>query len=857
MAAPFNIFTRTTRRRAAMLALVCAVSRPHAVAALEVRSAPPQYALHAWGKHDGLPGSWVYAIVPSRTGYLWIATPDGLLRFDGARLTVYDRRTAPGLPSDNIRSLCEGRDGRLWVGTFRGLAVGASDGNGSFAPVAGGPTAPVRSIVEAGDGSIWALTSQAVWHIDGTRITSLGKSDGLPGDAYRSLHTDADRRLWLSTNAGLARLDGTKSVEIFTVLDGLVSDDVLSVLFDRAGSVWVGTGKGIARRQQGGRFERVAAGGMSVTAALLEDRERNVWAGTRDGLVRIADGSSELMGRSAGLADEHISALAEDRDGNLWIGSEAGGIARLRDGRAVVVGAAQGLTHEVVWSVLERRDGSVWAGTDGGGLNRLLGLRAGPAKLDKSFAKENVYALFEDRTGRIWFSTGSHGLCRSDGQSTKCFTDPFGDDLVRCLIEDKAGRLWVGTSTALMRIEGDKVIPVAIDDGRKMTVTSFEESPSGVLWVGTTTGLARVEGGSVRRVSIAGKTHADYIDSMHADPDETLWLATTDAGLQRIRAGMLSAVTSKQGLPSDTVLSVLTDGQDRFWLSSGQGIVCVARSDLEAAADGRSPSVRAIAITEADGMRDRECSGGVQPSAWRGRDGRIWYPTIAGVVVVNPARVKLNVKPPVVLIEEIVADGRRFMPGTDVVLPAGTRHLEIHYSAPNFVAPERLRFQHRLEGLDPLFFEAGSERLAHYTGLGPGRYRFRVRAANEDGVWDEGGTAYEFAVRPYVWQTSWFYAVCIVTLLSAAAGASEWRVRSLRRREQELSRRVSDEMARVRVLSGMLPICAWCKKVRDDAGYWNQIEAYIRDHSQASFTHGICPDCLASADPPADDTPRE
>ncbi|MFI5184365.1 MAG: two-component regulator propeller domain-containing protein [Vicinamibacteria bacterium] len=814
--------------------------------ALDPQRSPDQYASRVWGKRDGLLGSWVYAILPSRPGYLWLGTGDGLLRFDGVRFTAYDRQTSPGLPADNVLALHEGRDGRLWVGTLRGLAVGDARGSRPFERVEGVGSTAVESIAEDSDGTVWAMTEEAVWHLEGNRVTRLGPEQGLPGEGYRAVCSDPTGGLWLATNKGLARIEGLRATETYGVRDGLASNEVMSVLVDAEGTLWVGTGQGLARRAKGGAFEQVEAVGARIVRALLEDRDGGLWAGTRDGLLRASGGPRDLIGRGAGLADEHISALAQDLGGNLWVGTEAGGLARLRDGRARVYGKAQGLTHEVIWSVLEGLDGSVWIATDGGGLDRLRGDRASLATTEEGFANESVYALFEDHAGTLWFSTGAHGLCRLAGGHANCITKPFSDDLVRCLLEDKQGQLWAGTSAGLVRINGTVAEPMATEDAHGPTVTSLAEGPSGMLWVGTKSGLWQVEHGTLRRVVISGKPHSDPVGALHVDVDGTLWLGTVDAGLQRLRDGHLASVTSRHGLPSDSVLSVLDDGAGRMWLSTGQGIVALARSDVEAAANGSAARIKAVVITEAEGLRDRECSGGVQPSAWMGRDGRLWYPTIGGVAVVDPRHARMNAKPLSILIEEIVADGRRLNPDGDLALAAGTRHLEIRYSAPSFAAPERLRFEHRLEGLDPAFVAASSDRVAHYTTLGPGQYRFKVRAANEDGVWSEEEAPLSFTVRPYVWQTLWFYALSGGLLVVAAATAFNLRVRGLRLHEQELQRRVAEEVAKVEVLSGLLPICAWCKKVRDDAGYWAQIEMYISARSKVAFTHGICPECAST-----------
>jgi ligand-binding sensor domain-containing protein len=823
-----------------LAALLVAVSVAPSLA-LDPQRTPGGYALRTWSKREGLPGAWISAVLASRTGYLWLATPDGLLRFDGVRFTVFNRANA-GLPADGIRALHEDRDGRLWIGTSRGLARGDARGRTSFEWVTALANLPIGSIGEDGDGILWVATPEGVWRIQGDRAAPLGVLPGAHGESFRALRGDPTGGFWLGTSRGLTRVDRAGVRTTFTEREGLPSNDVLSMIIDREGTVWVGTGKGVARRPKGGAFAPVVAAGNRIVMAVKQDRDGNVWAATREGLLRVAGGSPQLLGRAEGLPDEHTRALDEDAAGNLWVGTEAGGLVRLRNGRAVVFGRADGLGHDVIWTVTEGRDGSIWVATDGGGLSRLREGRASPATAEPGLARENVFALLEDRTGRVWFSTESHGLCQLTAERVRCMP-VAGDDLVRCLVEDRDGLIWVGTSGGLFRLQGEALLPVPAEDGKRITVKAVAQGQDGVVWVGTSSGLARVDRAGVRRVQVEGRPHAADVDALLPDPDGTLWIGTIHAGLQRLRAGRLAAITARQGLPSDTVLSVLDDGQGRLWMSTGAGIIGVARTDLEAAAEGGAGKLPAVTITEAEGLRDRECSGGVQPSAWRGRDGRLWYPTIAGVAVVDPRQVALNTQTAGVSIEKVVADGQSLVPHDGLELPAGTRHLEIHYTAPSFAAPERVRFEHQLVGFEPAFFRAESDRIAHYTLLSPRRYQFLVRAANEDGVWGEDTASFSFSVRPYFYQTTWFYALCGLTLLGAAVAVFELRVRAMRSREQELKRRVAEELAQVKVLRGLLPICAWCKKVRDDAGYWNQIEAYVSRHTEAEFTHGICPEC--------------
>jgi hypothetical protein len=199
-----------------------------------------------------------------------------------------------------------------------------------------------------------------------------------------------------------------------------------------------------------------------------------------------------------------------------------------------------------------------------------------------------------------------------------------------------------------------------------------------------------------------------------------------------------------------------------------------------------------------------------------------------------------------VVLERIIVDGRDLGTVAGQSFPPGSRSIELDYAGLSFVSSERMRFKYRLEGIDSDWVDAGPRRTAYYTNLSPGRYVFRVLASNSDGVWNQTGASLPFSVRPFFWQTLWFYALTAGLVLLAAVATFQIRVRGLRLREHELKRRVAEEIAQVRVLSGLLPICAWCKKVRDDAGYWKQIEAYIHDHSEAEFTHGICPDCEKS-----------
>jgi streptogramin lyase len=467
-----------------------------------------------------------------------------------------------------------------------------------------------------------------------------------------------------------------------------------------------------------------------------------------------------------------------------------------------------------------------------------------------------VRTLIEDGKGALWIGT-DEGLWRVQGGSpARVSTREGGEGAVRALAEDRGGTVWVGTDGAgLFRVEGGTLVPAA-PELRNAQVRDIHVDAQGRVWVGTYSGLSLLKDGRVGTTftTADGLPH-DYVRSIHESPDGTLWVGTYGGGLSRYRDGRFVNYGVRQGLFSDVIYAILEDAAGDLWMSCNRGIFRVARRELEDVAAGRAQRVQSQAFDEGDGMPTRECNGG-NPAAWRTADGRMWFATLGGVVMVDPARLALNNVPPPVVIDRVLADGvdigtpgQSFGPGDARALSPRPRRLEVHYAGLSFVAPEKVRYRYRLEGYDRDWVDAGGSRTAHYTGLPPRRYRFHVIASNNDGVWNDVGATWDFALAPALHETPWFFGVCGLALAGAGLGFHRWRLLSLRRNEQRLQVRIQHAVARIKVLSGLLPICAGCKKIRDDRGYWEQIEVYIREHSEAQFSHGLCPTCIRNMYP--------
>ncbi len=277
--------------------------------------------------------------------------------------------------------------------------------------------------------------------------------------------------------------------------------------------------------------------------------------------------------------------------------------------------------------------------------------------------------------------------------------------------------------------------------------------------------------------------------SLYADQQGSVWIGTL-GGLNRLKDGRITAYTTRHGLFDDGIWLILEDEQRNLWMSSPRGIFRVSKQDLNDFADGRIGSIASVAYDEADGLKSSQGVGGSQPVGWKGRDGRLWFSTFQGVTVVDPQRMSTNALPPPVVIEEILVDGEALAAHSRV--PAGGQKFEFHYTGLSLLAPERVRFKYTLEGLDGQWIDAGTRRVAYYTNIPPGDYRFRVMASNNDGVWNETGAARAFTLAPYFHQTDLFAALCAGAALMLVGSVYLLRVRHLKARHAELEMTVDE-----------------------------------------------------------------
>ncbi|MBI2837778.1 MAG: hypothetical protein HYX75_05660 [Acidobacteria bacterium] len=774
-----------TGRVGLVLLLACALA-PSA-AALDPNRALTQYALEWWDLDKGLPQNTILAITQTSDGHIWFGTQEGLVRFDGSRMVVFDRTS---LGDSYVRALCADPDGSLWIGTEGGRLAHYRAGRFE---VLSQPGKPVRAILRDHDGVLWIGTSQGgglLRYVNGT-FTALTTKDGLTDNTILSLYEDRDGALWIGTRqGGLVRRVGSQ-FSALTTRDGLSSDAVAALCEDGKGGLWIGTFGGGLNHLSGGRIEILGTESSlpdNRVISLLRDRQGNVWAGTSErGLVRLSGGALSAFASRENPTIRGVHSLFEDREGSLWVGTATGGLCKFRDGTIIPFASEEGLPDDSVWGVHADRSGAVWIATGSHGVVEYRDGRFTDWNVRRGLASDAAISIYEDRAGALWFGTNGGGLsCLRGGRITPVrMSDGPADQVVTAICEEEDGTLWVGTAgTGLYRLKSGKFTVFGPDSGfASRIVFAVITDRRGDVWSGTSgAGLVRYSNGQFTSFAEKDGLLSNRVLTIYADRENTIWCGTDGGGLVRCKDGKLGVVTSEQGLFVNNVLQILEDDFGRMWMNTNKGIFWVRKSEVAELLSGTRSRIKSYSYDRADGMKNIEGNGGFQPAGCKSRDGRLWFPTLKGLVVVDPAHLRLNDQPPPVVIEDVVVDGKSVLAGGDLRLPPGTEKLELHYAGLSYANSKRVAFKYQLEGYEESWVDAGSRRVAYYTRLRPGPYRFVVIACNEDGVWNTTGATQSLILLPRFYQTRLFAGFIALLTIGAGWGLHLLRANSIRAR---------------------------------------------------------------------------
>jgi signal transduction histidine kinase/ligand-binding sensor domain-containing protein/CheY-like chemotaxis protein len=779
------------------LLLLC----PILAAALDPSLAITQYRHDRWTRREGLPQMSVNAVLQDRAGFLWLGTQEGLARFDGMSFRTFKFEDTPALGNSFVGALFEDRRGRIWIGAGAGN-ISWFDGETIVGLPRGGTLRGVAfGFAEGPGGELFVVFRGAGLHrIVGDRLEAVVDRDGRPLGQIGSLLQGRNGEIWAGGEGRLFRYhQGGWTRYDFP---GLPERRVTALAVHPDGEILFSEETQTVRRMRvkGRSLEEIQPGWQlpSAVRTLFVDRDRTVWIGTESGVARRRAGPT---GTSMELWPEGPRSTAntffEDREGGLWVGTNLEGLLRLRADEVVPLGAKEGLPDDKTWNVMAASDGALWVTTDGG-LARIVDGRIERVSVPGLPGGDGV-ALGERRDGSVWVGTYRYGLFRlpHDGGPLLRFTADEGvpPGPVTVVFEDSRGRLWVGSREGLAVETGRRfqAVPL-VTGGAQPYISAIVEDRKGTLWIATNVGLfAQSPAGEIRRYShVDGLAGTAAIYALLLDRDGRLWIATGGQGVQILDSGRFLTVDRRHGLPTGSLTWMVEDDRGGLWFSTNVGLFRAGRQALLRAARGETKNVELRRFGLGDGMLEEECAGTGQPAGARSRDGRVWFPTGAGLVSVDPSRLTQPVPPPI-FFKALVVDGRsaslqrREKP---IELAPGRGDIEIRFTALGLDEAQGTRFRYRLDGYDDSWIEAGQRRAAFYTRLAPGSYGFEVQALHDDGgEWSAPTprSLLAFRLRPHFFETAWFRSLLGAAAVLVLYGGMRWRSRRLERRADELS----------------------------------------------------------------------
>jgi ligand-binding sensor domain-containing protein len=801
------------------------------------------YIHESWGFEHGFPQNEVLAIEKSGDGYLWFGTQSGLVRFNGVTFKSFDRYNTPALKNEFIRRLSASADSGLWIGTDHGglafLRNGIMKEEKFCDSASAGAT---RVVLVTRDGSVLiSVPGLGVWKGKDGKWKQL--NIGRPLLSTWACFEDSDGSIWLGENGAVVHLAG-ESVKWYERDAGLPDAQVIAISRDAQGSILIGTVRhGFyvlrdARVKPGSAELRIA-----TIRAFCNDSKAGTWIGSVEKGLFHYDGVNvkPCLLNQTGTPLSVIS-LMHDEEGSLWIGTAGDGIHRLRLGSVEYIKIKEPSVPEEVWGVLVHDD-EMWIGTWQSGIRRFAGGKMLRPPSPEKLAHSIVGAFFREPNGTLWIGTHA-GLFRMCSGVTEEILTPEGKSLKNAyaIQRDSNGTLWVG-GEGLFRISDNKALMIAgLPTGILINYLLIDHQKK--LWIGSDGhGVGLFVDGRVSFAVSDSTLTSNTILCLFEDKDGGILAGTQGGGLNRLKGAGWVSMKTDDGLLDNFVNTIIRGDDGRLWMSTNKGLFGIHEQLLIEVAERRVDKLTGVSIEARDGLHPTEFGGGLQSCSAKSPDGTLWFISLKGLVGYNPKNAKSNLPPPPVRIETIEVNGKPQTLIEGMGLEPGVRSVHIGFAGLSFVVPTATRFRYMLDGYDDDWTESRNQRQATYTNLSPGTYVFRVSAANGDGEWNSVPAHLTFTILPRFSQTLAFKATLALLMITALHSLYRFRVWRMLKREEILKNRVEEAVANIKILHGLIPICAHCKKMRDDKGYWNDVTEYITEHSEAVLSHGICPAC--------------
>ncbi|MBK9989393.1 MAG: response regulator [Verrucomicrobia bacterium] len=751
-------------------------------AALDPARTLSQYNCRTWRRDNGLPTNSVNAIAVGKDGRVWFGTSQGLIHFDGVEFHEAADTGKISLEGKLVTALTPRSAGGFWYG-LESSGYGIFDGKNSRSlplPKWARTELAVRSLTETRDGHvIMATTSSAgIAQGDGP-LAPLFSENWF--DIFSSCEAP-DGKIWLGTaELGLFSIENGKPVPFpDPALKGVI---IHTIAADRDGNIWLATPQGL--RGYDAQQRPIAVPPTPTLRTLFLDSHGTLWLGTLgSGVMRYQNGTLTALMRPQGLASNDVLAFAESSDGSIWIGT-SDGLTQLSDLKFPIVSSAEGMVTDGAICVTASPQGGLWIGTTNGvsflkdgefsnyGTNGAHGVTSGWVK-----------RIFIARDGDVYLFGAHKNIDRFSGgkviESWKTEVWP------RAMAEDSKSLL-VGVARKLMRLENGNLVACRLADGGEVEpgwINDLLVTEDDTVWLATEDGVFRLKDGVMTDLCKANNLPGIRYYFLVRDSEGNIW-AAQNHGIVRCKGGKMRIINRDQGLRENSVYAIVADKLGNFWMDSNRGIFRVSQADLNAVADGKSPRVTCTAYEGSDAVKSSD-KVALEYSGTRTIDGKIWFPTAKGVVMIDPLHIPADMRPPTVSISQIRVNGKPYHGDEHGSIDAGPGNLEFDYAALEYIAPQKVQYRYRLKGFETEWIHAGTRRSVFYTNLTPGWYRFEVQASNIEGVWNSVVASIDLELPQRFYETLTFRVIAASLLLGL--GVYLYSMRKIHRRQSELKK---------------------------------------------------------------------
>ena len=802
-----------------------------------------QYSVHLWRMQEGLPQNVVKSIAEMPDGYIWIGTQEGLARFDGIRFTVYTTRSTPNLASDNVHALLVDGPGNLWILAGGGLTR-YKDGVFTKYIAAGSETDGVLHMWTDRSGALIAVCQYSIRRFEDGDLRIVSHISGI-AERNTSFYTppcsDAKGAVWfVDSRNGVCSVDGRRTT-VYPSTNGFARVTARGLCADWRGAIWAAGDRGLFRMDHDGPSLRAPLselGGRPIVS-LGGGSGGSVWVLTDRLLYRMFRGKVTACG-AAMNAPPDVTRVSIDSNGICWLNTKnPHEMLRFVNGAFERCLAPEDVTQGWEFPLMESRNGDIWIGTVSG-VCCLQDLPCRTYTTNDGLAESNVRSVCFDRAGRLWVGTTHNGASIMTGSRFAPPADPrLRKGSIGLMAAAPNGDMWIVDDTSLYRVRGAEAVDMtaAVLGGQPgSTIQSMAMDAHGMLWIGTANGLFSYDKTSRRyteadgcptgflplvypdrygRIWVGGNQSLSYLEngrfttysprdglpsvpiiSMYVDEHGVDWIGSWGEGLYRLKDGKIDRIVVKDGLTANSVQQILADRRGYLWIGSSKGVFRVRRAILMRFLQGMTKSIDCDVYDDDDGASGGVTSQGNQPSAAIDSHGILWFATMQGLERIVPQPPARETTP--VIVEKVTVNGQVFTGDGPIVAPAGDGSLQVEYTALSYRASHQIAFSYKLEGNDKIWQRAGVRRAAYYTNLPPGKYEFFVQAFNREGERCGLPAIFSLTIMPHYYETTWFRLTCAaLVLLFAIAAVLAWTY-ELRRRNQELDRKVDQRTSELK-----------------------------------------------------------